>query len=161
MLVMMSACSSSKSGQEVPLGRDDARKANSGQLFGGDLFVFGGSKKFDPQHAGGLTVNPYLWKASLDVIKFMPIASADGSGGVIVTDWYQVPEHPGERLKVMVAIYDRQLRADAVKVTIYKQIRQNDMWLNATVDRQQAIEMEDLILLRARDLRIQSQKGSR
>ena len=41
---------------------------------------------------GGIGVNAYLWRATLDTISFLPLTSADPFGGVIITDWYQPPE---------------------------------------------------------------------
>ncbi|MFQ3666111.1 MAG: DUF3576 domain-containing protein, partial [Sphingomonadaceae bacterium] len=57
-------------------------------------------------------VNTWLWQASLATLNFMPLATVDSAGGVIVTDWYQVPERPEERVKVQVVVLDPVLRAD-------------------------------------------------
>ena len=56
---------------------------------------------------GGIGVNAYLWRGALETINFMPLASADPFGGLIITDWYQPPSAPDERLKVHVLILDR------------------------------------------------------
>ena len=53
----------------------------------------------------------------------MPLASADPVGGVIISDWYAAPEKPDERVKVNVYILDKRLRADALKVTVFRQLR--------------------------------------
>ena len=53
----------------------------------------------------------------------MPIASADPFGGVILTDWYPPPQSPQERLKMNIFILDRQLRSDGVRVSIFRQER--------------------------------------
>ena len=55
-------------------------------------------------------VNSYLWRASLETLSFMPLAQADSSGGVIVTDWYSHPQNPNERVKLSVSILDQDLR---------------------------------------------------
>ena len=70
-----------------------------------------------------LGVNSYLWHASLDTLSFMPLASADPFGGVIITDWYSAQNAPDERLKVTVYILDRHLRADGLKVAVFRQTR--------------------------------------
>ena len=63
---------------------------------------------------GGIGVNSFLWRASLDTISFMPLSSADPFGGVIITDWFAPPETGGqERFKLTVFILDQTLRADA------------------------------------------------
>lgn len=98
-------------------------------------------------------VNSYLWRASLDTLSFMPLAQTDSNGGVIVTDWYANPAAPAERIKVTVTILDQDLRADAIRVAVQRQINRNGEWVIAPVQAATAQKMEDLILTRARDLR--------
>ena len=75
-----------------------------------------------------LGVNSYLWHASLDTLAFMPLQSADPFGGVIITDWYSAPENPNERMKVTIYILDRRLRADGLKIAVFRQTR-SARWL--------------------------------
>lgn len=128
-------------------------------VFGeGGIQLFGGGRKRDPaeEGGGGIGVNSYLWRASLDTVSFMPLASADPFGGVIITDWYAPPETPGERFKVTVYILDRQLRADGIRVAVFKQRNGPAGWENAPVDEAVGRELENKILTRARELRIQA-----
>ncbi len=101
-----------------------------------------------------LGVNQYLWHATLDTLAFMPLQSADPFGGVIITDWYSAPEAPGEREKVTVYILDRNLRADGLKISVFRQTKQGDSWVDASVDPTTATKLEDAILTRARELRL-------
>ena len=104
---------------------------------------------------GGLGVNSFLWRASLDTLSFMPIASADPFGGVIVTDWYSPPDAPDGRFKVNVFILDKQLRADALKVSVFRQAREHgESWHDSKVGPDTASQLEDTILTRARQLRM-------
>jgi hypothetical protein len=98
-------------------------------------------------------VNAYLWRASLDTLSFAPLAQADSNGGVIVTEWYTNPQNPTERAKVSVAILDRDLRADALRVLASRQTLQNGQWVDAPVTAATVQRLEDIILTRARDLR--------
>lgn len=98
-------------------------------------------------------VNSYLWRASLDTISFMPLLQTDSNGGVIVTDWYVNPAAPAERMKVTVSILDQDLRADALRVAVQRQINRNGQWVDAPVRAATAQKLEDIILTRARDLR--------
>lgn len=98
-------------------------------------------------------VNSYLWRASLDTISFMPLLQTDSNGGVIVSDWYINPASPAERMKVTISILDRDLRADALRVTVQRQINRNSEWVEAPVRAATAQKLEDIILTRARDLR--------
>lgn len=104
-----------------------------------------------------LGVNSYLWRASLDTLSFMPLASADPFGGVIITDWYSAPQAPDERLKVTVYILDRHLRADGVKIAVFRQTRTNGVWADAQVNPDTATKLTDSILTRARELRLATQ----
>ncbi len=108
---------------------------------------------------GGLGVNSFLWRATLDTIAFMPLSSADPFGGVIITDWYTPPETPSERFKMSVYILGRELRADGVKVAVFRQrIRGNGAWVDSAIGKTTATNLENQILTRARQLRIASAK---
>jgi hypothetical protein len=131
------------------------RNQEQGTLFGpGGLF--GSKPKGQDSDGTGVAVNAYLWRASLDTINFIPLASADPFGGVIITDWYTPAETPNERMKVQVTILDRELRADGVRVSVFKQQTspRGGNWVDAQVDPRTNIDIENAILTRARQLRI-------
>jgi len=104
-----------------------------------------------------LGVNSYLWHATLDTLAFMPLASADPYGGVIITDWYSAPQNPDERMKLTIYILDRRLRADGIKVAVFRQTRSQSGWMDAQVNPDTATKLEDAILTRARELRLASE----
>jgi len=101
-----------------------------------------------------LGVNSYLWHATLDTLSFMPLQSEDPFGGVIITDWYSSPQTPGERLKVTVYILDRRLRADGLKIAVFRQTKSNEGWVDVAVNPDTATKLTDAILTRARELRL-------
>jgi hypothetical protein len=101
-------------------------------------------------------VNSFLWHATLDTLSFMPLASADPFGGVIITEWYSAPSTPSERTKVTVYILDRRLRADGIKIAVFRQSRGNEGWIDSAVNPDTATKLEDAILTRARELRLAS-----
>lgn len=104
---------------------------------------------------GGLGVNAYLWRASLDTLSFMPLSSADPFGGVIITDWYSSPDSPNERFKVTVYILDRRLRADGVRVTAFKQnLDTANQWIAVPLAPKVTGDLENAILAKARGLRV-------
>ena len=140
----------------VPMGRNESRKKDYGNLFGDDFLLFGGPKKPGEPGMATANVNTFIWRASLDTLSFMPLSSADAVGGVIVTDWYTAPNTPHERIKVTVYVTSLQLRADAVRATIYKQILKGSAWVNVPADSASATEMENIILSKARQLRVNS-----
>ncbi len=98
-------------------------------------------------------VNAYLWRAAVETLSFAPLAQSDSNGGVLATDWYANPQNPGERVRVSVAILDRDLRADALQVTAARQTQQNGQWVDAAVTAATVQRLEEIILTRARDLR--------
>jgi len=137
---------------------EKAAQVPPGGLFGSDLNVGlgGSSKNGRGDGTPGIGVNSYLWRASLDTISFMPLASADPFGGVIITDWYTPPESPSERFKMNVYILGRQLRADGVRVAVFRQSQNGDGWQESSVKSDMALTLENQILTRARQLRIAS-----
>ncbi len=112
-----------------------------------------------PSMVTTIGVNSYLWRASLDSLSFMPLLQSDSAGGVIVTDWYTNPKNPGERVKVTVMILDKDLRADALRVTALREVAANGGWTAAPVQAATVQKLEDVILTRARDLRRDSIGG--
>jgi hypothetical protein len=107
-----------------------------------------------PSTSGSAAANAYLWQASLESLDFMPLAQADSAGGVIITDWYAPAETPEERFKITVYILDAALRADALKVAVFRQVDGSKGWADAPVDKATASGLEDNILTRARELRL-------
>jgi hypothetical protein len=103
-----------------------------------------------------MTVNAFLWRATLDTLAFMPLASADPFGGVIITDWYAPPSAPGERFKATAYVLGRQLRSDGVRVQVFRQQLRGNQWVDAPASNAVNSEMEDRVLARARELRSQS-----
>lgn len=108
----------------------------------------------------GVGVNAFLWRGALDAIAFMPLASADPFGGVIMTDWYAPPGVTGERMKVNVFILGRELRADGVRVSVFRQTEGRNGWQDAEVSPETAGELENVILTKARQLRLASRAAN-
>ena len=135
-------------------------KSDRATIFGpGGINFFGDDKKPGQVGGGGggggIGVNSFLWRASLDTLAFMPLSSADPFGGVIITDWFSPPETPGERFKMTVYILDRRLRADGLRVAVFRQQRADGRaWTDSTVNDQTPIDLENAILTRARQLRM-------
>ena len=114
----------------------------------------------NPDSAVSIGVNGYLWRATLDTLSFMPLASADPYGGVVITDWYINPEKPDERFKCTVYILDARLRADGLNVAVFKQNKNaGGDWIDAPSTTQTETDIENSILTRARQLRLSNIKG--
>ncbi len=131
---------------------------NTGSVFGdsgANLLNLSGRGSTQPT-AAGMTVNAYLWRGALETLKFMPLASADPFGGVIITDWWTPSASPGERFKATAYIQGQQLTADGVHISLFRQVQQNGQWVDAAVDPGKPTELENIALTKARGLRAQS-----
>jgi hypothetical protein len=119
------------------------------------ILGWGGDSKNPAQAGTTVGINAYLWRASLDTLAFLPLASADPFGGTIITDWYAPPESPNERFKMSVYITDRDLHADGIHVSVFRQTRGDagGAWTDAAVTAKTQSEVENAILTRARELR--------
>lgn len=103
--------------------------------------------------ANPVAVNPYLWAAALDTVSFMPNVQADGSSGLINTDWYSNPQTPNERMRLTVTISGQDLRPEAIQVYAYRQTAQNGVWVDAPVAAATVQRLEGIVLTKARDMR--------
>ncbi|MBP0494307.1 DUF3576 domain-containing protein [Roseomonas indoligenes] len=164
--VLVAACGNSRQVQNDEYYDDSRRARVAGRLSGNpDGLLILGTDRSSNREGGGagapgdgsaLGVNAYLWRASLDTLSFMPLASADPFGGVIITDWYSPPAAQGERFRATAYILGRQLRSDGVRVSIFRQEMRNGQWVDAPVSAGTSTELEDKVLARARELRSQS-----
>ncbi len=139
-------------------GEDKYKKPDSIFGDGGVGFGFGGDSTgpSDGGIGGGVGVNSFLWRASLDTVSFMPVNSADPFGGVIITDWYAFPEAPSERFKLNIYILGRALRADGVRVAVFRQVDDGTgAWRDSPLPEETGTGIEDAILTKARQLRFE------
>jgi len=173
LLPILGACSNARDNIRVPelseYNNDSRRSRVQGRLLGTDgILIFGTDRSSQARNAangdtgGGIGVNAFLWRASLDTLSFMPLASADPFGGVIITDWYAPPGLANERFRVTAYILGRQLRSDGVRVVVFRQeARAGGGWVDVPVSASTAAELEDQVLNRARELRSQSTSAAR
>lgn len=140
--------------------REDLYRDGSILSEGGGVSLLGGNEPGVNADNNGLGVNGYLWRATLDTISFMPIASADPFGGVITTDWFSPPASSEERIKLNVFIIDRELRADGVKVSVFRQtLNSAGNWIDAAPAAATGSQLEETILTRARQMRMAQKEG--
>lgn len=153
-MLSLAACEGVSRERADAEGYEEKIRSSSGRLFG-DVNLLGGGSDAD-NSGSGIGVNGFLWRASLDTLSFLPLSSADPFGGVIITDWYAPPESPAERFKVTVYILGRELRADGVRVAVFRQKREatGKEWLDANSGKSTSTSLENAILTRARELRV-------
>ncbi|AIL65186.1 hypothetical protein NOVO_04015 [Rickettsiales bacterium Ac37b] len=160
LISLLLGCKNAKVESVYPKDAETMREERVGSLVNedpeGGIVLFGAGSSSSKNASNNSRVNNYLWYASLSVLDFMPIQSSDSAGGVLVTDWYEHPRVPGERIKVNVLILGPELRAEALKVKVFKQRLNNKIfvWRDIEVSDSVARELEDKILTKARQLRI-------
>lgn len=158
LTLSLAACSGISGKQEYPKNEYDREREKYGSVLdiGGENddsgvnTLWSSGKK---NSNSGLGVNAYLWRSALDTISFMPLMSADSNGGIIITDWYTPAESPTERVKLNVRIKDKTLRADGVKVTVFRQEKRGADWVDTAPNTNTAKQLEEAILTHARELK--------
>ena len=99
-------------------------------------------------------INPYLWRATLETINFMPIASADPFGGIIITDWYSNEKNPKERCKLNIFIRGAELKTENLKVNSFCENKINNDWVNSSIKNEDNIKIENAILNKAKKIKL-------
>lgn len=156
IMLTLAACSNWGGEAKYPTGADRSATGDNSiyeeapSIFGkkGGLLGDNGSSE------NGIAVNANLWRAALDTVSFMPLASADPFGGTIITEWYAAPETPNERTKLNVFILDKELKAESLSVKVFRQVKAGGGWKDAKVAKETATKLEDAILTRAREMKI-------
>ena len=155
LLVVSTSCTSSESVTNT----STKNKESPGSFLTGrseqgiSLSVITGEEKYI---SFGIPVNALLWRASLDIASILPIDDIDVFSGTILTDWYSLPSNQKEQIKLAIFVLDKELRSDAIRVIVYVQTRNGDIWEDGGIDNILASNIEDLILTRARELRASS-----
>ena len=123
---------------EVPTDPKERVKKNIEE--GRGFRIMGGIKKggtFD------FASSNYLWRATLDTIDFMPLVSANYSGGIIITDWYSENNSEKESIKISIRFLSNEIRSDAIDVKVF--IKECDQNLNCIVNQNQGKLPNELI----------------
>lgn len=158
-LLLLTACGSDIKTEASYPDNDRERLYRYGSLSGSEGIALMGRGNRHKEEESGIGVNSFLWRGALDTVSFMPLASADPFGGVIMTDWYSPAQTPAERTKVQIYVLARELRADAIRATVFRQVKgAGGAWVDAPVAADSGTKLENAILSRARELR-QSNMG--
>jgi hypothetical protein len=104
-----------------------------------------------------LSINPYMWRASLKILSDVPLSSIDSASGIIITDWYNFNNNSNERIKISITIISKEIRADGVQVKTFKQAKNRNGWKNVKVNEENNIKIERAIIKRAALLSSQNQ----
>ena len=105
--------------------------------------------------------NP-LWRASLETIDFMPLATVDYSGGIIITDWYTDTSNPNEAIKITLRFLSNEIRSNSIKVIVHnKKCSPAQNCTVSEIDSNIKFELQKSILSKASLLEKQSKKSKK
>jgi Domain of unknown function (DUF3576) len=138
----------------------DPTTSRAGGEDSGVIFRSGMARQVYAGGGVGVGVNAFLWRGALETLSALPLTSADPFGGVIITDWYTPANARGERFKESVFVLGRDLRGDAVRVSVFRQVNQGGRWIDAPVSPAVQADIQNQVLDRARQLRDQATSRS-
>jgi len=145
--VLISSCGNVGSifDPKEPIEPDARKRARQNAEEGKGIGVFGGKKQNTNYQFA--TSNP-MWRASLDTLDFMVLATVDYAGGLIISDWYS-DNNPDEAIKITLRFLDNEVRVDALKVTIHKKVCKNNNCTIRQVESDLSFDIKDKILKKA------------
>lgn len=120
-------------------------------LDGGIVFRPSKERSRDTSQTIG-NVNKYLFKASIDVLSFAPLITADSTGGVVITEWYNVNKENSTQVKVTAFIRDDVISTEGLEVVAFERKKVKGQWSEATKKTSLARSLEEKILRKARNL---------
>ena len=124
LIIFLYSCGMGADARQFPPDAESRVKKNIEEGRGFRMFEDenkGGSGNFDFASSNS------LWRASLDTIDFMPLASANYSGGIIITDWYSSETNSQEAIKISIRFLTNEIRSDALDIKVfYKKCTSNE-----------------------------------
>ena len=115
-LFVLNSCANRGDARKIAPNAKDRVKANMEQGKGFRLKdTLGGRRGGDFEFAS----SNELWRASLDTIDFIPIATANYSGGILITDWYSSDENSSESIKISIRFLTNEVRSDALNIKVF------------------------------------------
>ena len=119
---LLESCNGKLPGGDARKFPSDPKKRVENNLKEGRGFRLSGDDGFFGKRGGGVyefATSNELWRASLDTIDFMPLASVNYSGGIIITDWYSNNQKPDESIKISIRFLTNEIRSDALSIKIF------------------------------------------
>ncbi|WP_375318626.1 MULTISPECIES: DUF3576 domain-containing protein [unclassified Candidatus Tisiphia] len=144
---------------KYPESEQERQMEEMGSIVGGEGLIFRpGRIKNESTKTEVGNINKYLWQASIETLSFVPLASSDSIGGVIITEWYSPKGKTDFRFKINIFIKDNVISPDAIQVRIFEQTLKNGHWLDNHTTPELANNIEDKILRKARELYISAER---
>ena len=127
LFLILTGCNGKLPGGDARKFPDDPKKRVEQNLKEGRGFKIMDMVKDEPGGVFNFASSNELWRASLDVIDFMPLTSANYSGGIIITDWYSEQNSNNESVKISIRFLTNEIRSDSVDIKIYNKRCSNNL----------------------------------
>ena len=144
ILILLLSCTSNNN--EVPIEKSEPGLFSKDKKKGLSITDFLNKDILDDK---SFYINSFLWRASLDVLSFAPFQSTDAFGGILVTEWYKKND---DQIKIIATISSRELRSEGIKLKVFIKNKNGEV----SEDQDLARKIENLILTKARSLRLQN-----
>ena len=126
-LTFLNSCSGFNKTDAKQFPPDPKERVRKNLEEGRGFTVMGGIKNRGKSGEFDFASSNELWRASLDIIDFMPLVSANYSGGIIITDWYSSGSNMNESIKISIRFLTNEVRSDALDIKVfYKKCGQNE-----------------------------------
>ena len=128
--------------RKVPTNAKDrmAKNMEEGKSFKFSKLGKGGSGNFE------FASSNEMWRATIEILDFVPLTSADYGGGIVITDWYNDTNKKNESVKIMVQFLSNEIRADGLKVVVYDRICSDGSILNCQTNVNESSVSEEIKL---------------
>ena len=161
-IIILSSCSN-KPNKEENVGTQEKFEPNAYERAKNfaeknPVTLFGKDSK-DKNTNFDFSTSNVLWRASLKTLDFIPLATVDYSGGIIITDWYSEGKSNREQIKIQIRFFSTELRSESIQVISYKKIcENNNECSNLAGNENFNKEIKALIINNARQIRIEENK---
>ena len=149
IFILIASCGSlpkiAKPDWSKPIEPNARKRAQQNVVEGKGIQLFKG--KNNNGNFSFASANP-MWRATLDILDFMSIASSDYSGGVIITDWYS-EGNLDESIKINIRFLSNEVRSDGIIINLYKRICNGNNCSTKQIDNELIFEIKDKILKKA------------
>lgn len=155
ILLMISSCSNYKSVFSSKVNGETQKPILVLKDTSKDVLL---SKVINSQNLDNINVNGYLWRATLNILSFVPLISTDALSGTIITDWYVNKNIQNQRLKITAYINTNELKSESINIKVEIQSFKNNIWSQPLTSNSLATQIEDSILNEARNLKLNLDK---
>ena len=118
-LIFLNACNGKLPGGDARKNPPDPSKRVAKNIEEGRSFRVKDLGKGNSSGVFEFASSNELWRASLDIIDFMPLTSVNYSGGIIITDWYSTDQSSNESIKISIRFLSNEIRADALDIKVF------------------------------------------